>query len=401
MRSAAASATSRQVVASATAVVILMSSIGTLYSWSIFVAPIEAEFGRSRSVTSIVFAVATTAFTVVMLAGDSITRGRSLRSNAFVACLLGAGGLVLSATAGSIWLVLLGFGALFGVSNGLVYGISLQVAQQATATQRGLLTGIAVSSYMLGSAVGTPLLSASVTHWNYRVTMLILAGYLAASGALAYWLLRRSPIGPSGPGQVPVAAESRPNARDMAILWTAFLLSSAVGVTTLAHAAPLAASLDGIGQDLALAVVLSALGNGIGRLAGGWLSDRLPARALLSGAPALSGVALATVMAIPTIGVLLASLFVVGLGYGCIAGCLPAIVARTYGVHRLASIYGRLFTAWGVAGLVTPYLGGLSFDRDGNYSTAIAAAVLAATMASMLGAAYRPGSVADPNSDNL
>ena len=396
MRSAAASATFRQVVSSAAAVVILMSSIGTLYSWSIFVAPIEAEFERSRSVTSIVFAVATTAFTVAMLAGDSITRGGSLRSSAFVACLIGAGGLALSAAAGSIWLVLLGFGVLFGFSNGLVYGISLQVAQQATATQRGLLTGIAVSSYMLGSAVGTPFLSASVTHWNYRVTMLILAGYLAVSGALAYLLLRRSPIGSSSSGQLPVAAEMSPNTRDIVILWTAFLLSSAVGVTTLAHAAPLAASLDGVGQDLALAVVLSALGNGIGRLAGGWLSDRLPARALLCGAPALSGVALAAVIAIPTIDLLLTSLFVVGLGYGCIAGCLPAIVARTYGVRRLASLYGRLFTAWGVAGLVAPYLGGLSFDRDGNYSTAVAAAALAAIVASILGAAYKPGSVADP-----
>ncbi len=396
MRSAAASATSRQVVSSAAAVVVLMSSIGTLYAWSIFVAPIEAEFGRSRSVTSIVFAVATTAFTVAMLAGDSITRGRSLRSNAFVACLLGAGGLALSAAAGSIWLVLLGFGALFGFSNGLVYGISLQIAQQATATQRGLLTGIAVSSYMLGSAVGTPLLSASVTLWNYRATMLILAGYLAVSGVLAYLFLRWSQIGSSSSGQMPVAAESSPNARDIAILWIAFLLSSAVGLTTLAHAAPLAASLDGVGQDLALAVVLSALGNGIGRLAGGWLSDRLPARALLCGAPALSGAALAAVMAIPTIDVLLTSLFVVGLGYGCIAGCLPAIVARTYGVRRLASIYGRLFTAWGVAGLLAPYLGGLSFDRDGNYSTAVAAAALAAIVASILGAAYKPNSVVDP-----
>jgi MFS family permease len=291
-------------------------------------------------------------------------------------------------------MVLLGFGVLFGFSNGLVYGLCLQVAQEATATQRGLLTGVAVSSYMLGSAAGTPLLNASVTLWNYRVTLLILAGYLAVSGACAYLLLRRSQIGSGNYGHMPVCTEPSPKARDIAILWTAFLLSSAVGVTTLAHAAPLAASLDGIGQDLAFAVVLSALGNGIGRLAGGWLSDRLPARALLCGAPALSGVALATVMAIPTIDVLLTSLFLVGVGYGCIAGSLPAIIARTYGVRQLASIYGRLFTAWGVAGLLAPYLGGLSFDREGNYSTTIAVAALAATVASMLGAAYRPSSIA-------
>lgn len=196
----------RQVVSSAAVVVILMSSMGTLYSWSIFVAPIEAEFGRSRSVTSIVFAVATTAFTVAMLAGNSTTRGRSPQSSAFVACLLGAAGLALSAAAGSIWLTILGFGVLFGFSNGLVYGISLQVAQRAAATQRGLLTGIAVSSYMLGSAVGTPLLSALLTLWNYRVTLLILAGYVALSGALAYLLLRRFQIGSSSSDQIPAGA---------------------------------------------------------------------------------------------------------------------------------------------------------------------------------------------------
>jgi hypothetical protein len=131
-----------------------------------------------------------TAFTVAMLAGDPMTRGRSLRSNALLACLLGGGGLALAAVAGSIWLVLLGFGVMFGFSNGLVYGVSLQVAQRTTETRRGLLTGIAVSSYMLGTAAGTPLLSASLTLWNYRVTLLILAAYVAASGFLAYLLLR-------------------------------------------------------------------------------------------------------------------------------------------------------------------------------------------------------------------
>jgi hypothetical protein len=190
MRSAAASATFRQAVLPAAAVVVLMSSIGTLYSWSIFVAPIGSRIWALAR-PSIVFAVATTAFTVAMLAGldhareiTAIERIRRLSSRRWRARSLSCCRVDLARPPG--------LRALFGFSNGLVYGISLQVAQQATATQRGLLTGIAVSSYMLGSAVGTPLLSASVIHWNYRVTMLILAGYLAASGALAYLLLRRS-----------------------------------------------------------------------------------------------------------------------------------------------------------------------------------------------------------------
>jgi OFA family oxalate/formate antiporter-like MFS transporter len=175
----------------------------------------------------------------------------------------------------------------------------------------------------------------------------------------------------------------------MVVLWSVFFLSSLVGVMVLAHAAPLAASFADGGRHLALAAMLVALGNGVGRLAGGWLSDQLSPRALLSGPPALVGVALAAALAVPRLDVLLATLCVIGAGYGCIAGCLPAILARSYGVHVTASLYGRLFTAWGLAGLLGPYLGGMLFDWQGDYRLTNTMATMAAFAAALIGAAYR------------
>jgi MFS family permease len=138
--------------------------------------------------------------------------------------------------------------------------------------------------------------------------------------------------------------------------------------------------------------MLVALGNGAGRLAGGWLSDQVQPRALVSGAPALIGVALAAALAVPRLDVLLAALCVTGIGYGCIAGCLPAILARSYGARAAPALYGRLFTAWGVAGLAGPYLGGVLFDWRGDYETATMVAIVAAVAAALIGAAYRdPG----------
>jgi predicted MFS family arabinose efflux permease len=376
-------------VLSTAAVALVMASIGTLYTWSIFVAPIEAEFGQSRAAISLVFSVATAAFTVAMFAGPWLLPRRTPQTVALLSCLSAATGLALSATGDSVWLVILGFGVLFGLANGLAYGSSLQVVQHAVPHRPGLFTGIAVSSYMLGSVVGSPLLSAVLEVWGYRLAFVILAAYLVAAGTLAFLLLQRSRI-----DGCLIRRGTRPLKRRapfgaMTVLWLVFFLSSLVGVMILAHAAPLAASFPGGGRHLALAAMLVALGNGVGRLAGGWLSDQLHPRALLSGPPALIGVALTAALAVPRLDVLLATLCVIGVGYGCIAGCLPAIIARSYGVGSSTSLYARVFTAWGLAGLLGPYLGGMLFDLQRDYELAKMAATVAAFAAALIALAYR------------
>ena len=376
-------------VLSTAAAALVMASIGTLYTWSIFVAPIEAEFGQSRAGSSLVFSVATVAFTGGMFASPWLLPRRTPQSAALLSCLLAAAGLALSAAGSSIWLIFLGFGALFGLANGLAYGNSLHVAQQSAPHRPGLHTGIVVSSYMLGSIIGSPLLGRVLEIGGYRLAFLVLAAYLVAAGVLAFVLLGHARIedGPAARSAGP--AESRASFGALAVLWTVFFLSSLVGVMVLAHAAPLAASVPGGEHHLVLAAVLVALGNGLGRLAGGGLSDRLQPRVLLFGAPAMIGVSLAMATAFQRPEVLLTALFLVGIGYGCIAGGLPAIVARSYGSHSMRSLYGRLFTAWGVAGLAGPYLAGALFDAHDNYVLATAAAAVAALLAASIGLTYR------------
>jgi MFS family permease len=352
------------------------------------VAPIEGTLTHFRSSTSLVFSVATAAFTLGMLAEPRVARWGSPQAIALLSCAMAAAGLALAGTAGSIWLVILGFGVLFGLANGFGYSISLQIAQHAAPHRRGLATGITVSSYMLGSVIGSPLLAAASTLWGYRAAMLILAAYLAAVGPVAFMLLKGSGIATPITGRTTEAGAPAPFG-DLALLWLLFFLSSLVGVMVLAHAAPLAESIRDGDRNLAMAVALVALGNAAGRLAGGWLSDRLRPRTLLCGAPALNALALAAVLWVPTIDILLMALCAVGVGYGCIAASLPAIVANSYGVCRLASLYGRLFTAWGAAGVAAPYLGGVFFDRTGDYTMAIAAAAITSLVAVLLGLAYR------------
>ena len=47
-------------------------ALGTLYAWSIFVAPLEARFGWGRADTSMVFTIASTFFATSFVVGGRI-----------------------------------------------------------------------------------------------------------------------------------------------------------------------------------------------------------------------------------------------------------------------------------------------------------------------------------------
>jgi MFS family permease len=63
------------------------------------------------------------------------------------------------------------------------------------------------------------------------------------------------------------------------------------------------------------------------------------------------------------------------------AGAYPMIVARYWGFERTGLIYGRLFTAWGCAAVLGPWIGGFLFDLTGDYRGALSAAAVAACAA--------------------
>ncbi|HZS83536.1 MAG TPA: MFS transporter [Stellaceae bacterium] len=370
---------------------LLMSAIGTLYAWSVFVPELEQEFGDPRATVSLVFSVATVCFTLGMLMAPFFDGVAGIALRSLAACLIGAAGLALAGIGHSIWIVAAGFGAVFGFANGIGYSQALRLAQSVGGGARsGTFTGLAVASYAAGSALAAPPLSASLAAWHSRPTLLLLAAYLAAVGLLVYALIARSGRAVAPRSSAAGRQLSRQPPSEFVVLWAYFLLNSLIGVLTIAHAAPLAAARGGSPGEIAAAAVLVSLGNGVGRLAGGWLSDRAPARAVLCGAPALNGVALATAAVMPGSGAILASLLLVGAGYGCVASALPAIVAKTYGAAETSRIFGRIFTAWGVAGLTGPLLGGAIFDALGGYETVIVAAAAIALAAMLLSAGYPP-----------
>ena len=60
-------------------------------------------------------------------------------------------------------------------------------------------------------------------------------------------------------------------------------------------------------------------------------------------------------------------LAIVGFCYGATIAAYPAVVSVIFGSAHGVKIYGRIFTAWGIAGLVGPILAGFLYQFSGNY----------------------------------
>jgi MFS family permease len=351
------------------AALLVMPSLGALYAWSVLVGPLEQRFGLARSETSFVFSLATVSFTLAMMLAPRLHGRSAVPALALLAMTMAAAGLAVAAAGEAYWTLLLGVGGLFGLANGIGYSLCLQAVNTAVVRRRGLATGLIVASYTMGAAVLAPLFSWLVRTDGVVATLSIAAALMLVVGILAAALLHRA--GVRLHAEATFAGDGRSDRRVFWWLWLGFLAGSGTGVMALGHAATIAVAY-GAGTDaLVAATVLAALGNGAGRLAGGWLGDRLAPRRALAPMQLLLAAALALPLAAPGVPAALAALLLVGIGYGATASLYPLAVAHYYGAARLSRMYGRVYTAWGVAGLGAPWLAGLLFDATGDYAAAI------------------------------
>jgi MFS family permease len=153
------------------------------------------------------------------------------------------------------------------------------------------------------------------------------------------------------------------------LLWLGFLVGSAAGLVVIGHGAAIVASLGGSALALTLGASLAAAGNGVGRLGGGRIADVLSVREVLVGGSALAAVALFGLAAGPGPAVAIAALALSGIAYGALAVAYPVASASYYGAERTTAVFGRIFTAWGVAGVTAPVAAGALFDSTGSYGT--------------------------------
>jgi MFS transporter, OFA family, oxalate/formate antiporter len=359
-------------------------ALGTLYGWSVFVAPLEKDFHWTRSQTSTTFTIAVTTFALsFILAGRLQDKFGPFWISIIGGVMVSLGFFLCAYTQSLAWLYVC-FGLIGGLGNGFGYATPIPVMAKWFPDARGLAVGLAVGGYGAGSAIFGPLSSKIlIPAYGWRTTFMILGGVFFVMTMIGSFLLKNPPAGFSPSRATTSAAAAKTSSRDFApsevlhtwnfyCLWLAYALGTSAGLMVISQLVPFAKS-QGVSSDLlaTMTLVVAACGNAGGRILSGWLSDtlgRLNVLRLMIGISVVAMPLLYKAGANPTL--LYVMVFVVYWCYGTQLSVNASATSDFWGTKNAGINYGLLFTAWGVAGIIGPRIGGQLFDKFKNYQTA-------------------------------
>lgn len=352
---------------------------GGLYGWSALVSVIENVFSASTEQAALVFSVSIVSFSVAVFAVPRMSVFFTGQSGCSLFGLFGAASLVIASLSNSYELFLLTFSVGFGFSSGAIYINAITIA--SASKRPTLATPAMVAVFSLGGAVFGPLWRVMVSlGWELH-TLLVLACALSLCALPLFAISRggattgRNVEGSrTEPGQ---KANVSQNGIVVLLLWLSFALGSAGGLIVLGLASKIIDSAGGTVVLASAALAGVAIGNTLGRLSVGILANVVSPMlvALLSTVVVSCGLTisgLASSASMSSFG-----LTCTATGYGLLASAMPTLVWSLFGKHVFAHLYSIVFTAWGIAGLVAPWIAGVIFDRTGSFDGAILIALIA------------------------
>jgi len=364
----------------------VMAGFGSLfvYTFTVFVKPLSAEFGWSREAVSNGFAIgAVTVGLCSPLLGRWIDRYGPRRIILPCMTVFGCGIASLAMLRSAIWQFYVTCFVLGVVGNGaahLAYSRSI-----STWFQRRL--GMALAFVMVGSGLGAMILpvvaQSIISRSGWRAAYAALGGIALLLGLPLSWRYIRE-RGSLNAGSAPVAHSGmtfQQGLRSYAF-WIIVAVLCVSSISMNGAITQMSALLTDRGITASGAALCASILGGsslFGRVGIGWLLDRFfGARvAFVITLSTASGIfLLARANSFPA-GCLAAAL--IGIGAGGEAAITPYLLTRYFGLRAFSTLYGVTWTFYAAAAAVGPVILGRAFDSTGSYTSLLV--ILAAALA--------------------
>ncbi len=376
--------------------IVLALAYGIWYAYSVFMVVLLQEFGWSRSVLAGAFSVFTLVHGIANpLVGMLCDRMRPGR-------IMAAGGVALGFAlwADSYIATPLGLYLLFGVLTATAVATcgwvpALIEVQRRFHDRLGLALGIVSAGVGIGMILVVPFSQWLIDTLGWRTAFRVLGVTCAAiivPGAL--YLARSDPARPAAaPSPAPVRpAEVRPAPRSVRLSEAArtapfWLIMAAYFFGSLSsqtlHVHQVAFLVDhGIAAMVAATVVgVVGAASVVGKIGGGWLSDRIAREFVYVGGIVIMTASIGALMLVgemPNAWGAYGYAVLLGLGYSVTAALTPALSADRFSGEHFGSIVGAGMFCSALGSAIGPWLAGWQFDVTGSYAVPFLVAAVCA-----------------------
>lgn len=356
----------------------LSAVLGTIHAFSVFIPEWENLPHANRAATSLIYSLALVSLTIAVLFGHRIYSRLSPPILFAAVGVFASLGLALSSNSSSLTSLYLTYGLIFGGANGLGYGYALQLAGFAFPDRRGLAMGLVTAFYAVGATAAPVLFSTLIQQGGNALALEVMSAILLVTSllcaALLYWSKARygSESNTTGQRLTKVLKKVR------LLMWLGYGCAVTAGLMIIGHAFGIASNVGFDTASATRATVGVVFGNMLGGFSAGFIADRYSSLLLIRWLPLFTSMGLIVLAFIsaPSSVLVFFALGLVGYCYGAIIAVYPVAVANIFGPLSAAKIYGQIFTAWGLAGLLGPWTSGWIFDKSGAYSIALILAAL-------------------------
>ena len=354
--------------------VVLLLFLGLIYAWSVFRAPLEAEFGWSKSQTSVTFSISMMMFCLGGLASGIITGKKGHRLTMVLCAVFLAAGFILASRISTLMGIYLTYGLLCGFGVGLGYNVVISTIVRWFPDRQGMVSGVALMGFGFGGMLLGTAGAKMIAALGWRTTFMIF-GIVFGVVVILVMLLIRAASQEFVDSMITGSKNAAPSVEELTPketlkrrnFWVYFvwaIVLSAAGLAIINDAAPFAQTI--IGNDLTRAAAIAgiiSIFNGVGRVLVGLIYDRFNYSVTMMLTNCLflvSAFALIACMKSQSYPLLIASFVLIGISYGFIPPTNSAFAAYFFGRKH----YGVNFSLINMNLIVSSYLGPLCGGGD-------------------------------------
>ncbi len=234
--------------------IILFLFLGLLYAWSLFIAPLEKDFGWTRTQTSLIFTISIIFFCLGGIAGGFITGKKSPGFTILVSAVLLLCGFAASSQINSLIAIFITYGVISGFGIGLSYNAVISSVTRWFPEKPGVISGFLLMGFGLGGMLLGSTASSLIKAMGWRETFLL----LGIAFGIVVFIGSRLLVYPPSDYVFPKASVKAKNASIKGLeinsslmlkrptfwkylVWS--ILTTAMGLAVISNAAPFAADL--------------------------------------------------------------------------------------------------------------------------------------------------------------
>ncbi len=346
-------------------------TIGVLYVWSLIKSELTSDLGWTKNEATLPYTVAIFVFALGVLIGGRIQdRVGPKKVITLGGLFVGLGMILSSFLVHNPSILIVTFGVISGLGIGFGYGcVSPCCLKWFHSSQKGLISGVVVGAFGLGSVVYSPITSYLLKEYAVSETFLFIGiGICVITFVLSRFIenpdenyvasIPRNYIAAKSIDVIDYSWKEMLRTRHFYLLIVIYASGASVGLMIIGNISDIFNNQVGTNSFVTATMMVSLLAifNAFGRLLAGVISDKIGRMNTLIITAILQGTVMLCFGLISTVPTIILGCFIVGYSFGSYLSVIPAYTADNFGLKNYGINYGIIYLSWGVAGIIAPMI---------------------------------------------